>query len=39
MIEDKIFWHKYRPTSVENKKGEIKMILLPRIKKIIQNIP
>jgi len=37
MIEDKLFWHRFRPTTVGNEKGKIKMILLPRIKKIVDK--
>lgn len=38
MIEEKLFWHKYRPNSINNQKnGSIKIILLPRIKKIIEK--
>jgi len=38
MIEEKLFWHKYRPDTINNKtSGKIKMILLPRIKKIIDK--
>jgi replication-associated recombination protein RarA len=37
MIEDKLFWHRFRPTTIGNEKGKIKMILLPRIKKIVDK--
>jgi len=37
MIEDKIFWHRFRPTTIGNEKGKIKMIILPRVKKIVEN--
>ena len=37
MIEDKLFWHKFRPNSINQEKGKIKMILQPRIKKIVEK--
>jgi replication-associated recombination protein RarA len=37
MIENKLFWHKFRPTTISNDKGKIKMILLPRIRKIVEK--
>jgi replication-associated recombination protein RarA len=37
MIEQKLFWHKFRPNTIENQNGKIKMILLPRIKKIVSG--
>ena len=36
-LEDKLFWYRFRPNSIENEKGKIKMILLPRIKKIVDG--
>jgi len=37
MIEDKLFWHRFRPSTISNEKGKIKMILLPRIRKIVDK--
>lgn len=37
MIEENLFWEKFRPNSISGGKGKIKMILLPRIKKLINN--
>lgn len=35
MIEEKLYWHKFRPNTIEDK--GIKMILLPRIKKVVES--
>jgi replication-associated recombination protein RarA len=37
MLEDKLYWHKFRPNTINNEKGKIKMILLPRIKKLVEK--
>ena len=37
MLKDKLFWEKYRPTSLVKGNGKIPIILLPRIEKIINN--
>jgi len=37
MIENKLFWHRFRPTTFSNEKGKIKMILLPRIRKLVES--
>lgn len=34
---EKLFWEKYRPTSLVQEKGEIPIILLPRIRKIVEK--
>lgn len=36
-IKEKLFWEKFRPNSLTPEKGKIPIILLPRIRKIIEN--
>lgn len=37
MKAEKLFWEKFRPTSFITEKGQIPMILLPRIRKILEK--
>ncbi len=36
-IKNKLFWEKYRPNTIEPEKGKIPIILLPRIKRIVDK--
>jgi len=36
-MKDNMFWYKYQPTSLENVKGEIPIILLPRIRELVKD--
>ena len=37
MIKDKLFWEKYRPNTLVKENGKIKMFLLSRIEKFVQE--
>lgn len=36
-LKDILFWEKYRPNTINPEKGKIPIILLPRIKKIVEK--
>lgn len=37
MINNHLFWHKYRPDTIKKENGKIPMIILPRIEKIVEK--
>lgn len=36
-LKEKLYWEKFRPNSLKQEKGKIPIILLPRIRKIVEN--
>jgi DNA polymerase III delta prime subunit len=36
-LKQKLFWERFRPNTIKPEKGKIPIILLPRIKKIVDN--
>jgi len=36
-LKEKLFWEKFRPNTLKPEKGKIPIILLPRIRKIVEN--
>jgi len=36
-LKQQLFWEKFRPNTIEPVKGKIPVILLPRIKKLVEN--
>jgi replication-associated recombination protein RarA len=36
-LKEKLFWEKFRPNTIKPEKGKIPIILLPRIRKLVEN--